>query len=456
MFELREAFAWIGSGRLVGDGATVVNGVCTDTRALEPGCLFVALRGETYDAHDFVADAVQGGARAVLVERSIPGLRAPALIVADARRALGEIAAGWRRRFTLPLIAITGSNGKTTVKEMVASILAARFGEAARLSTAGNLNNDIGVPLTVLRLRATHRAAVVELGMNRPGEIATLAAIAQATVALVNNAQREHQEFMHSVEATARENGAAIAALPVDGVAVFPGDEPHAGIWRGLAGRRERIEFGLDAACAVRAAPGASPDDFEIDVAGARARVRLAIAGAHNVRNALAAAACAHALGIGVDDIAGGLNGFRPVRGRLAQLACASGATLIDDSYNANPDSVRAAIDTLAAFQGPRILVLGDMAEVGAEGPQYHREVGEYAALRGIDRLLLLGEASRDTKAAFGERAEHFDDAAAISARALELAQPPATVLVKGSRAMRMERVVAALVRRADAAVGAH
>ena len=456
MFDLREALGWLSAGRLLGDGATVVTDVCTDTRALRPGCLFVALRGESFDAHDFIAAAIASGARAVLVERWTPAVRVPALLVADARRALGEIAAGWRRRFDLPLIAVTGSNGKTTVKEMISSILAAHFGEAARLATAGNLNNEIGVPLTVLRLRASHRAAVVELGMNRPGEIAVLAGVAQPGVALVINAQREHQEFLHSVEATARENGAAISALGADGVAVFPGDDPHTALWRALAGARRRVEFGLDADCDVHAAPQSAPASFEIRVAGARATVRLAIAGAHNVRNALAAAACAHAVGIGVDEIAAGLNAFRPVRGRLAQLACASGAPLIDDSYNANPDSVRAAIDALMALPAPRILVLGDMGEVGEHGPEFHREVGEYAALRGVEHLLLLGDASRETAAAFGARAEHFEDAAALAVRALELAQPPATVLVKGSRFMRMERVVAALVRRADAAVGAH
>ncbi len=456
MFSLREAFGWLGAGRLLGDGAEVVRDVCTDTRGLTPGCLFVALRGERFDAHDFIAGAIDAGARAVLVERWTPAVRVPAIVVPDARRALGEIAAGWRRRFELPVIAVTGSNGKTTVKEMISSILAARFGEASRLATAGNLNNDIGVPLSVLRLRATHRAAVIELGMNRPGEIVALAAIARPTVSLVNNAQREHQEFFGSVEATARENGEAILALGPEGIAVFPGDDPHAGLWRALAGGRTTVEFGLDARFAVNAAPQSQPEGFELTVAGARASVRLAIAGAHNVRNALAAAACAHAAGVDIAAIVAGFEQFRPVRGRLAQLVCSSGAALIDDSYNANPDSVRAAIDALAALAAPRVLVLGDMGEVGTQGPEYHREVGEYAAQRGIDHLLLLGEASRETARAFGARAEHFDDVAALSARALALAQPPATVLVKGSRFMRMERVVGALVRRAESAVGAH
>jgi len=451
VFDLREAFGWLGAGRLVGDGAVRIDAVCTDSRALSPGCLFVALRGERFDAHDFVGQAFAAGACAVLAERWVDGMRAPALLVADSRVALGEIAAGWRRRFALPVVAVTGSNGKTTVKEMLAAILAAGFGEANRLATAGNLNNDVGVPLTVFRLRDEHRAAVLELGMNRPGEIAWLARIAQPTVALVNNAQREHQEFMHSVEATARENGAAIAALPGDGVAVFPGDDPHAPLWRALAGGRRRIEFGLGAGHTVRADADASPSGFAITVDGERAEVRLAIDGLHNVRNALAAAACAHAIGVGLPTIVEGLQAFRPVRGRLARLRAPGGATVIDDSYNANPDSVRAAVDVLNTAPSPRVLALGDMGEVGDRGPEFHREVGAYAAARGVDHLLALGEATRDTVAAFGPGGEHFDDVDALVARGNALAQPGTTVLVKGSRFMRMERVVAGLVRRPDA-----
>ena len=245
MFSLREAFGWLDSARLVGDGAVRVASVCTDSRAIDPGCLFFALRGERFDAHDFAVQAQAAGAAALVLERWVPGVRVPALLVRDARRALGLVAAGWRRRFSLPLIAVTGSNGKTTVKEMVSAILAAHYGEDARLATAGNLNNDVGVPLTVFRLSERFRAAVLELGMNQPGEIAWLARIARPTVTLVNNAQREHQEFMRSVEATARENGAAIAALGADGVAVYPGDDEYAPVWRELAGARRRVEFGL-------------------------------------------------------------------------------------------------------------------------------------------------------------------------------------------------------------------
>ena len=386
----------------------------------------------------------------MLFEQWRAGIPLPALWVPDARRALGELAAGWRRRFTLPLVAVTGSNGKTTVKEMIAAIFAEAFDASAWLATRGNLNNEVGVPLTLFRLGTSHRAAVVELGMNHPGEIAWLGRIAAPTIALVNNAQREHQEFLHSVEATARENGAVIAALPADGVAVFPGDDPHAPIWRGLAGARRCFEFGLhddasgQASFTVSAAADARPEGFAMTVDGQPVQVRLAIDGAHNVRNALAAAACALAAGIEPATIARGLARFRPAAGRLVRLRAASGATLIDDSYNANPDSVRAAIDVLAALPAPRMLVLGDMAEVGDQGPRFHREVGDYARERDV-AVLALGPATRETVAACGATAEHFDAIEPLVDRLRERAVPPATVLVKGSRSMRMERVVAAL-----------
>jgi UDP-N-acetylmuramoyl-tripeptide--D-alanyl-D-alanine ligase len=449
MLELRSVFESIDAVRWIaadpGDGIAPLSGVSTDSRSSRPGELYVAIRGERFDGHDFIAQARAAGASALLLERWTPDCAAPAFIVSDTRRALGQLAAGWRRRWSLPLIAVTGSNGKTTVKEMVAAILAAHFGEAQRLATRGNLNNDIGVPLTLLRLGDAHRAAVVELGMNRPGEIAWLAAITGATVALVNNAQREHQEFMFTVEATARENGAALAGLPASGIAVFPGDDPHAPIWRELAGARRRIEFGWSDTCAVRAPAASDPEAFTMSIDGAPLEVRLAIDGRHNVRNALAAAACCHAAGVPAQAIAAGLAAFRPASGRLRRLETTGGGRLIDDSYNANPDSVRAAIDVLAGFAGERLLVLGDMGEVGEKGPEFHREVGAYARERGITRLLAFGSQSALAAEAFGERGEHFEHIEAIAARALELAGDGTSVLVKGSRSMRMERVVEAL-----------
>jgi UDP-N-acetylmuramoyl-tripeptide--D-alanyl-D-alanine ligase len=461
VLELREAFGMLSGGRLVvadpGEPGIALAGVATDTRAVRPGELFVALRGERFDAHDFVGRAFAAGAAAVMVERWGADCRAPAIEVADTRRALGELAAGWRRRFALPLIAVTGSNGKTTVKEMIAAVLAAHVGEDARLATRGNLNNDVGVPLSLLRLDARHRAAVLELGTNRPGEIGWLASLAGATVALVNNAQREHQEFLHGIEASARENGAVLAALGDDGVAVYPVDDGCAPIWRALAGARRTLTFGQVPQATVRAAPGARPEGFAIELDdGTRIDVRLAIDGAHNVRNALAAAACCRAIGVPAATIAAGLAAFRPAAGRLRRLAATGGATLIDDSYNANPDSVRAAIDVLAAHPSPRVLVLGDMGEVGADGPAFHAEVGAYARERGIDTLLAFGAASAGTAAAYGERAEHFTDIDALRARAAALARPGATVLVKGSRSMAMERVVQALAGEGAGAGGHH
>ena len=478
MFELREAFGWLSAGRLYGDGAVRMGGVSTDTRRIAPGDLFVALRGERFDAHDFVGQAQRAGAAAVLFDRWVPGVRLPAIQVADSRRALGELAAGWRARFALPLVAVTGSNGKTTVKEMISAILVERFGQAHRLATRGNLNNDVGVPLTLLRLREEHRAAVVELGTNHPGEVAWLARIAQPTVALVTNAQREHQEFLDGAEGSARENGAAIAALGAEGIAVFPGDDAQAPLWRALAGARRCIEFGLQsdaggsghdgpggghggaavepgraARFAVQAAADARPQRFMLELPDARVEVALAIDGAHNVRNALAAAACAHALGIDGATIAAGLARFRPAVGRLARLRAPGGAVLIDDSYNANPDSVRAAIDVLAACEARRVLVLGDMGEVGARGPQFHREVGEYARERGVTHLLALGEACSGAVAAFGAGGEHFETLEALLERARGLCDAATVLLVKGSRFMRMERVVAAL---ASAPAGEH
>jgi UDP-N-acetylmuramoyl-tripeptide--D-alanyl-D-alanine ligase len=456
MFELREAQGWIAGARLAGEGATRITAVCTDSRRIAPGSLFVALRGERFDAHDFLAEAFRAGAAAVLAERLPPGVTGPALLVADTRRAYGELGAAWRGRFRLPLIAVTGSNGKTTVKEMIAAILAARFGAERRLATRGNLNNEVGVPATLLELGPQHQAAVVELGMNHPGEIAWIAGLAAPTVALVNNAQREHQEFLGTVRATAIENGSAIAALPPEGVAVFPGDDEHTALWADIAGARPCLRFGLSPQCEVRADPGARPEGFEMHIGAAVVPVSLAIAGAHNVRNALAAAACASAIGIDPAGIAAGLAAFRPVSGRLACITCPGGASLIDDSYNANPDSVRAAIDVLAAAARPRVLVLGDMGEVGSQGEQFHREVVAYAASRGVDHLLALGEATGRAVREAGVRGfEAFSGLDALLARLAPLAVSPATVLVKGSRSMRMERVVAALSGAPETA-GAH
>jgi len=327
--------------------------------------------------------AREGGAAAALVERVVDA-DLPQVVVADSRRALGLAAAQWRARFVLPVIAVAGSNGKTTVTQMIASILATAHGDKGRLATRGNLNNDIGVPLMLWQLSRQHRAAVFELGMNHVGEIAYLAGLVRPTVALVNNAQREHQEFMRSVEATAYENGEVIAALPLsdDGVAVFPADDPCTSIWRQIAGTRRVVDFAIEADAVVTATYTLRADGARVSMATplGLVDVDLAVTGVHNVRNALAAAACAIGAGIDAGSIVEGLRAFRPVAGRGVRLSTIEGSLLIDDTYNANPDSVRAAIDLLAGFEGERVLVLGDMGEVGERGPEFHREVGPMRA----------------------------------------------------------------------------
>ena len=432
-------------------------GVSTDSRQLMPGSLFVALRGERFDAHDFLGQIVDQPLAAVVVERLPEHYPLPALVVPDTLAALGRIGNFWRRRFAIPVIGVTGSNGKTTVKEMISAILMAAFGAEGRLATQGNLNNEIGVPLTVTRLTDAHQAAVVELGMNHPGEIARLAAIAEPTVALVNNAQREHQEFMHTVEAVARENGAVLQVLPADGVAVFPGDDEYTALWRELAGDRKVMTFGLTDACDVRATYTTNGFGSELAVeAGIESfTVVLFAAGVHNVRNALAAIACALGAGIAVDAIVRGLEAFAPVSGRLQRKQAVCGATVIDDTYNANPDSVRAAIDVLAQYPSPRILVLGDMGEVGTQGPEFHQEIGAYAASRGIDTVLATGDLARHMAASGAQHYEQFDELLAALDQKLG-SKSDATVLVKGSRFMKMERVVQHLIASTNTGKEAH
>ncbi len=419
------------------------SGVSTNSQTVEAGNLFVALRGERFDAHDFLADVVARGAAAVVAERVPDGFPLPALIVPDTRHALGQIAQAWRSRFAIPVIGVTGSNGKTTVKEMIASILVAAFGADQVLSTRGNLNNEIGVPLTLFGLGSQHRAAVIEMGMNHPGEIARLAEIATPTVGLVNNAQREHQEFMASVAAVAEENGAVIRGLAADGCAVFPADDDYTSLWHGDAGARRTITFGLagDAAITCQWQPLAFGSQLAIDAQGMTFDVALSAAGLHNVRNALAACAATLAIGIDVRSIVRGLERFAPVAGRLQKKQAANGATVIDDTYNANPDSVRAAIDVLAAAPSPRLLVLGDMGEVGSEGVAFHEEIGAYARHQQIDQLYTVGTLARHASLAFGSAARHYDDMDSLNDDVTRV-PPGASVLVKGSRFMKMERVV--------------
>ena len=455
MMTLAEAQALLPGSTLVGDGAACIARVHSDTRSLRHGDLFVALQGDRFDAHDFLPRAREAGAAAAIARHGLISAGLDGLLVADTRRALGELGAAWRARLALPLVAVTGSNGKTTVTQMIAAILRAWLGEAA-FATEGNFNNDIGVPLMLLRLRAAHRAAVIELGMNHPGEIALLARLAQPTVALVNNAQREHQEFMAGVEAVARENGAAIEALGPGGTAVFPADDAFAPLWRSLAAARRSLTFALAAQADVCGSAEWRDGTCAMTLAtpAGAASLRLRVAGRHNAKNALAAAAGALAAGCPLDAVVRGLEAFEPVRGRSQLRTLERGGaaiTLIDDSYNANPDSVRAAIDVLAELPAPRWLVLGDMGEVGDEGPAFHAEAGAYAAARGIDALWCAGALCADAAAAFGSGARHFAGVEALLA-ALDAAPAFRSVLVKGSRFMKMERVVAALTAAAPGA----
>ncbi|MGG1946073.1 UDP-N-acetylmuramoyl-tripeptide--D-alanyl-D-alanine ligase [Trinickia sp. NRRL B-1857] len=480
MLSLNEAAQLIPGATVHGDGATVFERIGTDSRTTGPGELFVALKGDRFDAHDFLSDVRARGASAVLASRLPDDWQGPALLVPDTRAALGALARGWRRRFPLPLVAVTGSNGKTTVKEMIASIFAQAVGESARLATAGNFNNDVGLPLTLLRLNAAHRLAVIEVGMNHPGETDLLAKIVLPTVALVNNAQREHQEFMATVEAVALEHASVIHALPADGVAVFPADDAYSAIWRIAATGNRIVDFALEDASRSEAVSATVVTGV---LEGNRLRARtpagsfeatLNVLGEHNARNALAATAAAVAANVPLDAIVHGLEAFSAVKGRLqtkrAVAGPLAGATVIDDTYNANPDSMRAAIDVLAACAAPRVLVMGDMGEVGDNGAQFHREVGAYARERGIDALATLGDATRESCGAFDAAAQgaghgaarHFDDVTALVEYLLQAGfGSSATLLVKGSRFMRMERVVEALTVQPSplvpgAAPGAH
>ncbi len=433
----------------VGDEATingVVRQVVTDSRLAGPGDVFVALVGERFDAHDFVAQVAQQGAMLAIVSRRLE-VDMPQVIVPDTRIAYGLIAKAWRMQFDIPVIAVTGSNGKTTTKEMIAAMLRQACGADHMIATQGNLNNEVGVPHTLLRLRAAHRMAVIELGMNHPGEIAWLAQITQPVVALVNNAQREHQEFMASVEAVAIENGSVFSALGQRGVAVFPANDTYTALWRNMAVHSQTLTFGLrDADVSAQGSTVAGGQRIDMQTPSGNLHGVLHALGQHNVLNAAAAAACALAAGCSVADVEHGLGQFEPVSGRMQPVRAQGDTTLINDTYNANPDSVLAAIDVIAHMPAPRILVLGDMGEVGDNGPAFHHEVGLYAKKRDVNCLFTLGTLSEKATEAFGDNAWHYNTLEALVAALVhKLSQGPHTVLVKGSRFMKMERVIQTL-----------
>ena len=438
--------------------------VSTDTRALTRRALFVALRGNRYDGHDFIAQAAASGAAAAMVQEPAAGSRdkaLPLLLVEDTRLALGTLAAYWRGKFSMPLVALTGSNGKTTVKEMLASILREAVSTESRVpnpespvhATRGNLNNDIGVPLTLLELRGGHRYAVVEMGMNHAGEIRYLAGLAAPDVALVNNASPAHIEFFDSVEAIARAKGEIFEGLKPGGTAVINADDRHAAIWRELADGKRVVDFGIERPAAVTATYRLSWLESEIVVKlpQGEARAVLKAPGVHNVRNALAASAAAVALQVPAPAIEQGLARFSGIKGRLQRKAARGGATVIDDTYNANPESIRAAIDVLAAFPAPTILVLGDMGELGPRSAEFHRDIGAYALRQNISSLFAIGDATRETVAAFGAAGAHASSLDDLLYMVQASATSRATLLVKGSRFMQMERVVTDLTGETEA-----
>jgi UDP-N-acetylmuramoyl-tripeptide--D-alanyl-D-alanine ligase len=431
-------------------GADVAFGaVITDSRAIEPGSLFVALRGERFDGLQFVPEALERGAAAALVARHV-SVPLPQVVVRDALEGLSAFAAGWRHDFDGTVVGITGSNGKTTVKEMTGAILAC---EGPTLVTRGNLNNHIGVPLTLSRLEASHRYAVIEMGANHRGEIAHLAAIARPRVGLVINAGPAHLEGFGGLEGVAQGKGEMFAALGIADTAVINEDDRFAAFWHGLArgagrvltfGIHERADFTARDVSSRSAADGFATG-FELVTPLGRRHVTLALAGEHNVMNALAAAAAAHGAGAGLEAIVAGLGRMRAVAGRLEVKQLPGGARLIDDSYNANPASVRAGLRAMAALEGQHWLVLGEMRELGEDSSRLHAEIGEFAQQCGVARMFAVGEEARHAVEAFGTGATWFAGVEPLAtALAAELV-PGVTVLVKGSRSNRLERVAAAL-----------
>ncbi len=453
-------FARACGGRLSGSDAAYTD-VVSDSRTLSSQQLFVALKGPRFDGHEFVGAALALGAAGALVEAEQP-VELAQIIVPDTQAALERAAHGWRAHFRGALVGVAGSNGKTTAKEMTAAIL----GQSGNcLATRGNLNNHIGVPLTLLRLTPAHRSAVVEMGANRAGEVAALVAIARPTIGMITNAGAEHLEGFGSLEGVARAEGEMVAGLPLGATAVINADDEFAGLWRALTparvvtfGVREPADF---SATEVHTSVGSEGfrTQFRLTAPAGSAAIRLAVGGAHNVANALAAAAAAASAGASLEHIATGLAAVRAVPGRLQFKPGAGGAWLIDDSYNANPSSVRAAIEVLGSLAGRKWLVLGDMAELGEFAQAAHSAIGEFARAQGVERLYATGALAVRAVDSFGAGAQWFADVAALTAaltRELGRAGPEVRLLIKGSRVNRLERVVDALAADSTANTGGH
>jgi UDP-N-acetylmuramoyl-tripeptide--D-alanyl-D-alanine ligase len=442
MMSLSAIAVWT-HGRLLG-GDAEITGVAIDTRKLQPGDLFVAIKGERADGHDYLDEAAARGAVAALVTRKVDG-ELPQVLVNDTELALGDLASAVRAQRDVRVVGITGSNGKTTVKTLVASILS-RHGRTH--VSAGNFNNELGLPLSLLSMPQDTEYAVFEMGAGKPGDIAYLAAIARPDIGLVTLIAPAHLARMGSIEGVAETKGALYQALPADGIAIINADDAFASFFGGLAGARRQLRFGLDQPADVGA------DIIEQRVDGSRfvlstphgdAEVALPLPGRHNIANALAATAVALALEVPLETIVTGLEQVPGVAGRLRRETMDGGWTLIDDSYNANPSSMAAAIDTLLLAGGERWLVLGDMAELGADARALHAGIGVRARERGVDRLFAVGPLGVATVEAFGAGGEHFDDKAALIAALKSRVHAGVTCLVKGSRSAGMEQVVAAL-----------
>ena len=433
-------------GVLYGKDAAV-DGVSIDSRALQAQELFVALRGEKFDGHDFLEASREHGASGALVERRID-VPLPQILVEDTFEGLLDLAAAWRRRCSPTMIALTGSNGKTTTRMMIVEILKRR---RKVLATRGNLNNHIGVPLTLLALREPHQAAVIEIGANYSGEVAHLGKAVRPGVAVVLNAGAAHLQGFGSIEGVARAKGELFDCLPDDGVGIVNADDAYCEYWRDVLRPKRTISFGLDAAD-VDVGGRVLLDQVLIIVNGETRQLRLQLLGRHNLCNSLAAAAVAHSLGVGIDDTVAGLEAVRAVPGRLCPVAGIAGAQLIDDTYNANPDSLAAGLELLAEHRGERWFVLGDMAELGDDAERLHAEAGRLAARRKVSRLFALGDLSKVAAAAFGEGGEWFASCAALLERLVsrlhESDASDLAILIKGSRSSRMERVVQGLTAR--------
>lgn len=449
MMNLREA-AMAMAGEMHGIDRCFI-GVSTDTRAIAPGELFFALKGERFDAAQFLEAAFRAGAAGAVIgygDASPLPQGASVIRVEDTRAALGRLAAYWRNRFTLSVVGLTGSNGKTTVKDMIAAVLRAHCGDPEQvLATEGNLNNDIGVPITLLRLRERHRYAVVEMGMNHAGEIRYLTGLARPDIALVNNAGTAHIGILGSREAIARAKGEIYEGLSERGIALINADDAYASMWRDANKDRAIVDFALDAPASVtgRYAGHALHSDIVVQTPAGEAQFTLPVPGVHNVRNAIAASAAGFALGVAPESMARALGSFHGPKGRMQRYRGKAGSTLIDDTYNANPDSTLAAIAVLGGLNGRRLLVLGDMGELGTEAEAQHRAAGGAARAAGIEYLFTLGELTARTAEAFGEGAQHFESIDVLVDAVAAVLDAQTTVLVKGSRFMRMERVVRAL-----------